>query len=62
MYWQGVGGKLSSAVYLAPHPEFQREFPPSDKGNQTDVGCKHLSLSEIMFISLTTKYSKIMEQ
>ena len=32
----------------------------SDKGNQTDVGCKHLSLTEIMFISLTTKYSKIM--
>ena len=25
MYWQGVGGKLSRAVYLAPHPEFQRE-------------------------------------
>ena len=23
MYWQGVGGKLSRAVYLAPHPEFQ---------------------------------------
>ena len=26
MYWQGVGGKLSRAVYLAPRPEFQREF------------------------------------
>ena len=31
MYWQGVGGKLSSAVYLAPpppppRPEFQREL------------------------------------
>ena len=28
MYWQGVGGKLSRAVYLAPppHPEFQREL------------------------------------
>ena len=26
MYWQGVGGKLSRAVYLAPHPEFQREW------------------------------------
>ena len=25
-YWHGVGGKLSSAVYLAPHPEFQREW------------------------------------
>ena len=25
-YWQGVGGKLSRAVYLAPHPEFQREL------------------------------------
>ena len=25
-YWQGVGGKLSRAVYLAPHPEFQREW------------------------------------
>ena len=25
-YWQGVGGKLSSAVYLAPHLEFQREL------------------------------------
>ena len=24
-YWQGVGGKLSRAVYLAPHPEFQWE-------------------------------------
>ena len=24
-YWQGVGGKLSRAVYLAPRPEFQRE-------------------------------------
>ena len=23
-YWQGVGGKLSRAVYLAPRPEFQR--------------------------------------
>ena len=26
MYWQGVGGKLSRAVYLAPRPEFQREL------------------------------------
>ena len=26
MYWQGMGGKLSSADYLAPHPEFQREL------------------------------------
>ena len=25
-YWQGVGGKMSTAVYLAPHPEFQREW------------------------------------
>ena len=25
-YWQGVGGKLSRAVYLAPCPEFQREW------------------------------------
>ena len=36
---------------------------PSDKGNQTlNVGRKHLSLAEIMFTSLTTKYSKIMVQ
>ena len=26
MYWQGVGDKLSRAVYLAPRPEFQREL------------------------------------
>ena len=26
MYWQGVGSKLSRAVYLAPCPEFQREL------------------------------------
>ena len=26
MYWQGVGGKLSRAVYLSPHLEFQREL------------------------------------
>ena len=26
MYWRGVGGKLSRAVYLAPHLEFQREL------------------------------------
>ena len=25
-YWQGVGAKLSRAVYLAPLPEFQREW------------------------------------
>ena len=25
-YWQWVGGKLSRAVYLAPRPEFQREW------------------------------------
>ena len=25
-YWQGVGDKLSRAVYLAPHLEFQREW------------------------------------
>ena len=25
-YWQGVGGKLSRAVYLAPRPEFQIEW------------------------------------
>ena len=25
-YWQGVGGKLSRAVYHAPRPEFQREL------------------------------------
>ena len=42
------------AGQLAPHP--------SGKGNQTDIGCKHLSLAEIMFTSLTTKYSKIMVQ
>ena len=26
IYWQGVGGKLSRAVYLAPCQEFQREW------------------------------------
>ena len=25
-YWQGVGGKLSRAVYLSPRPEFQIEW------------------------------------
>ena len=25
-YWQGVGGKLSRTVYLAPRPDFQREW------------------------------------
>ena len=25
-YWQGVGGKLSRAVYLAPRTEFQKEW------------------------------------
>ena len=25
-YWQGVGSKLSRAVYLDPSPEFQREW------------------------------------
>ena len=25
-FWQGVGGKLSRAVYLAPRAEFQREW------------------------------------
>ena len=48
------GGKINQPGQLAPHP--------SDKGNQTDVGCKHLSLAEMMFTSLTTKYSKIMVQ
>ena len=50
----GGGGKINQPGQLAPHP--------SDKGNQTDVGCKHLSLAEIMFTSLTSKYSKIMVQ
>ena len=75
MYWQGVGGKLSRSVYLAPRLEFQREWiisnfyyiislPPTPQTRVTklNVGCKHLSLTEIMFISLTTKYSKIMVQ
>ena len=26
VYWQGVGGKLPKAVYLAPNPEFQIEW------------------------------------
>ena len=26
IYWQGVGGKLSRVVYLAPRPEFQSEW------------------------------------
>ena len=26
VYWQGVGVKLSKAVYLDPHPEFQIEW------------------------------------
>ena len=26
IYWQGVGGKLSRAVYLAPRSKFQREW------------------------------------
>ena len=26
IYWQGVGGKLTRVVYLAPCPEFQREL------------------------------------
>ena len=51
---RGGGGKINQPGQLAPHP--------SDKGNQTDVGCKNLSLTEIMFISLTTKYSMIMVQ
>ena len=25
-YWKGVGGKLTRAVYLTPHPEFQGEW------------------------------------
>ena len=39
-------------------------LPPTPRTgvNQTDVGCKHLNLTEIMFTSLTTTYSKIMIQ
>ena len=39
MYLQGVGGKLSRAVCLAPRPEFQNGLlapHPSDKSNQTE--------------------------
>ena len=58
-YWHCLtqilgGGQDKPAWTACPHP--------SDKGNQTDVGCKHLSLAEIMFTSLATKYSKIMVQ
>ena len=39
-------------------------LPPTPRTRITElnVRCKHLSLSEIMFTSLTTKYSKIMVQ
>ena len=35
---------------------------PRPRVTKLNVGCKHLSLTEIMFISHTTKYSKIMVQ
>ena len=44
------GGQAVKVVYLAPHP--------SVKDNRTE----HLSLTERMFPSLTTKYSKLMVQ
>ena len=69
-YWQGVGvgggGKLSRAVCLAPpRPEFQNGLlapTPRTRVTKLNVGCIHLSLTEIIFISLTTKYLKIMVQ
>ena len=58
---EGGGQAVQCGLSCPPAQNF-RENWPSDKGNQTDVGCKHLSLAEMMFTSLTTKYSKITVQ
>ena len=52
-YLQVVGGKLS-----------RDSLPPTPRTRVTklNIGCKHLSLAEIMFTSLTSKYSTIMVQ
>ena len=49
-----AGGKINQPGQLAPTPR--------TRITELNVRCKHLSLTEIMFTSLTTKYSKIMVQ
>ena len=50
-YWQGVGGKLSRAVYLAPRPEFQREvmirnfITPSTKEYLVEMDINFISVN-----------------
>ena len=70
-----LGASCPGQFIFPPYPEFLKSFAerkinqpgqlapnPSDKDNQTECKCNHLSLTEIMFTSLTTKYSKIMVQ
>ena len=62
-YWQGVGGKLSRAVYLAPRPEFQREriisnfITPSTTGIFSWKGYKlYFSQSEMLTSNVQLGY------
>ena len=50
------GGGIKQSGQLAHTPI------PRTRVTKLNVGCKRLSLAEIMFISLTTKYSKIIVQ
>ena len=57
-YWQGVGGKLSRAVYLAPRPEFQWES--IFRKFYYTIYYRNISLSEIktLFQSIWNAYFK----
>ena len=50
----GGGARLTSLDSLPPTPR--------TRITELNVRCKHLSLAEIMFTSLTTNYSKVMVQ
>ena len=56
MYWQGVGGKLSRAVYLAPCQEFQREWIISNFLLHHLLQ-KYLVMTDINFISVNLRCS-----
>ena len=55
MYWQGVGGRLSRAVYLAPRPKVQREWIIRNFHSLHHLLQKYLVIRDINFISVNLR-------
>ena len=56
-----ISKRMDNQQFLLHHL-LQKYFIPRTRITELNVRCKHLSLTEIMFTSLTTKYYKVIVQ